>query len=188
MEFLTSCLLTILGLKIRLQGNPLPSKFYTYAFSPYTKLLKGTEEIVIVDTDRSHKHIRCHSLKSGDKLTEIILSLRLKDVVALVLINSNDTYTLAPEFTEGMEEAIASFPILILTKSDGEHLNEFIKNHSTQNVLAQVVVIDSDTHLQHTQREANDLESTVESDVKSEVGLSTGMYTLIHLCDRWPLL
>lgn len=69
----------------------------------------------------------------------------------MVLINTQDNYTLAPELTEGMEQG--SFPIVILTKSDGISLAEFLEQYYGQDVLARLDIINMvDTHqVQHQQ-------------------------------------
>ena len=57
-----------------------------------------------------------------------------------MLINTHDNYTLAPEFTEGMEKS--NFLVIILTKSDGNSLVEFLEKFY-QDVLARLDVVNS---------------------------------------------
>ena len=58
--------------------------------------------------------------------------------MAVVLINTSDNYFLHPSISEGTEKS--SFPILVLTKSDGMKLLNIVKQHQKENMLARICI------------------------------------------------
>ena len=84
-----------------------------------------------------------------------------------MLINTQDNYTLAPEFTEGV--AKASYPIVILTKSDGNSLVDILEKYDGQTeVLARLDVEGSAMELQQQQQEQSEVEVSAEGSIPSK--------------------
>ena len=128
-----------IGLKLKVQGQTNPNICYTYTLSPFTEKLVLIDWKIIVNDDIQSQHIRCHALQPGDKVKDLISSFKQALAKAVVLINTQDNYTLAPELIEGMEKS--SFPIVILTKSDGISLAEFLERHYEQDILARLDIV-----------------------------------------------
>ena len=86
---------------------------------------------------------------------------------AVVLINTQDNYTLAPEFTEGV--AKGSYPIVILTKSDGKSLVDMLDRYDGQTeVFGRLDVEGSAMELQQQQQEQSEVEVSAEGSIPSK--------------------
>ena len=83
------------------------------------------------------QNIRCHKLQSGDKLQELITGFQETNAKAVVLINTSDDYFLHPSIWAGTKKS--SFPVLVLTKSDGMKLLNIVEQHE-RNMLAKISV------------------------------------------------
>ena len=155
------------GLKLKLQDQPHPSFCYTYALSPFIDKPVLVDWKIIVNDDIQSQHIRCHTLQPGDKVKDLISSFRKALAKAVVLINTQDNYTLAPEFTEGV--AKSNYPIVILTKSDGNSLVEMLdKYYGQSEVLARLDVEGSAMELQQQQQEQGEVEASAEGSIPSK--------------------
>ena len=148
-----------LGLKLKLQGQQLPSACYTYALSPLMdKPVLVDWRIVVNDDDIQSQHVRCHALQPGDNVKELVATFRKALAKAVVLINTQDNYTLAPEFTEGVDKS--NYPIVVLTKSDGGSLVELLEKYFGQtDVLAR---LDVEGMVVDLQQEQVELEQSTE--------------------------
>lgn len=122
-----------------MQGEPQRFASYTYAVSPFTEKPVHIDWKIIVNDDIESQHIRCHALQPGDKIKDLISSFKKPLTKAIVLFNTQDNYALAPELTEGMERG--SFPVVILTKTDGQALTEFLEKFYDQDVLARLDIV-----------------------------------------------
>ena len=47
------------------------------------------------------QHIRCHELQEGNELSMLVANFKGQHAKALVLINTQDNYSFAPQFLEG---------------------------------------------------------------------------------------
>ena len=160
------------GLKLKLQDQSHPSSCYTYALSPFIDKPVLVDWKIIVNDDIQSQHIRCHALQSDDKVKDLISLFRKALAKAVVLINTQDNYTLAPEFTEGV--AKSNYPIVILTKSDGNSLVEMLdKYYGQTEVLARLDVEGSAMELQQQQQqEQGEVETSAEGSIPSKKGKS----------------
>ena len=125
-----------------MKGQPHRSISYTYAVSPFTeKPVQIDWKIIVNNDDIECQHIRCHALQPGDSIKELVSTFKKALAKAVVLINTQDNYTLSPELTEGMEQG--GFPVVILTKCDGQSLAEFLEKHYGQDVHAKLDIINT---------------------------------------------
>ena len=125
-----------------MDSQPNSSISFTYAFSSFTeKPLHIDWKIIVNNEDIESQHIRCHALQPGDKIKDLISLFKKALAKAVVLINTQDNYTLAPELTEGMERG--GFPIVVLMKIDGEQLVEFLEKFYEHDVLARLDIVGS---------------------------------------------
>ena len=83
------------------------------------------------------QNIRCYELQAGDKLQELITGFQETNAKAVVLINTSDDYFLHPSIWT--ETKKTSFPVLVLTKSDGMKLLNVVDRHK-ENMLAKISV------------------------------------------------
>ena len=83
----------------------------------------------------------------------------------MVLINTQDNYTLAPEFTEGVGKG--NYPIVVLTKSDGSSLVEVLdKYYGQTDIHARLDVEGSAVELQ--QQEQTEVEVSSEGSIPTK--------------------
>ena len=57
---------------------------------------------VIALEDIKCQHIRCHQLQVNDRLKELVSNFKKAHAVAVVLINTQQNYSIAPHSFEGM--------------------------------------------------------------------------------------
>ena len=128
----------VTGLQLKLDGQDRPFVSFTYALSPLTDKLAPVDWKLLVTTeDIESQHIRCHELQTGDNLPELVASFQNSYAVAVVLINTSDNFTLHPRFLAGTQEG--SFPVLLLTKTDGMALLNKVEQFE-ENVFARISV------------------------------------------------
>ena len=77
------------------------------------------------------QHIRYHQLQKGDNLLTLTDKYRKAHAVAIILVNSENNFQMAPEFTEETVKALkkGNFPVILITSEDGRNLREFINRH-----------------------------------------------------------
>ena len=114
-----------------------PTASFTYAFSPLTTDATPMDWKLLVTENVGCQNIRCHELQAGDKLQELITGFQETNAKAVVLINTSDDYFLHPSILEGTKKS--SFPVVVLTKSDGMKLLNIVEQHKG-NMLAKIFV------------------------------------------------
>ena len=170
------------GLKLKHQGHTHPTICYTYTLSPFMDKPVYIDWKIIVNDDIQSQHIRCHALQPGDKIKDLVSSFKRALAKAVVLINTQDNYTLAPELIEGMEKS--SFPVIILTKSDGNSLVEFLERFY-QDVIARLDVVNTvDVAPALSQQQPSELQQPKDTNVvikdKRSGSEATGIDIVYH--------
>ena len=149
------------GLKLKVQGHHLPSLYCTYALLPLTEEPVHIDYTILVselnDGMISAQHIRYYSLKEGDYLEDLLVKFKNSLSLALLLKNTHNNYTLDQNFIEGVKPT--TFPIIILTKDDGLKIDEFLKTHQTENVMARLDIVNGGIHLSEPQMQELPVES-----------------------------
>ena len=133
----TSNLFTLPGFLIKPDGQTSPTASFTYAFSPLTTDAAPMDWKLLVTENVGCQNIRCYELQAGDKLQELITGFQETNAKAVVLINTSDDYFLHPSIWT--ETKKPSFPVLVLTKSDGMKLLNIVDRHK-ENMLAKISV------------------------------------------------
>jgi len=129
------------GLQLKLDGQDQPFASFTYALSPLTKKSVPVDWKLFVAEDVQSQHIRWHELQAGDDLPKLIADFQKAYAMAVVLINTSDNYSLHPSFLKGTQSSHSpltrSFPVLMLTRSDGKTLMDKIEQYE-ENVFAKI--------------------------------------------------
>ena len=120
-----------------LDAQASPTASFTYAFSPLTTDARPMDWKLLVTENVGCQNIRCHKLQAGDKLQELVTGFQETNAKAVVLINTSDNYFLHPSIWTGTEKS--SFPVVVLTKSDGVKLLNIVEQHKG-NMLAKISV------------------------------------------------
>ncbi len=90
------------GLKLRLQGQTALLADYTYALFLLTdKYMSVDWNIMVTADDVQSHHIRCHQLQVGDELSMLVSNFKKQHAKAVILINTQDNYSIALQFLEG---------------------------------------------------------------------------------------
>ena len=111
---------------------------------------------LLVTENEGCQNIRCHELQAGEKLQELVIDFQKANAMAVVLINTGDDYFLHPSISEGTEKS--SFPILVLTKSDGMKLQNIVEQHKEKHMLARICVesvVDPPVQMKMTENGSN---------------------------------
>ena len=130
--------MTILGLLLKVQEQEKPFAAFTYALTPAMEKATPVNWKILVTEDVQSQHIRCHELQPGDSLAQLVRQYRSAYALAVVVINMEDSYTLAPAFLKEMERD--NYPVLVLTKSDGKELLSHLDRYEDVYVYARVDV------------------------------------------------
>lgn len=122
-----------------MNSEDLPVASFTYVLTPLTDKLVPVDWKLLVTTESMEcQNIRCHKLQAGDNILQLIASFQRKHAVAVVLINTNNNYSLHPSFLEKTQGG-GNFPVLLLTESDGMQLLNMVKQ-STEDIYAKISV------------------------------------------------
>ena len=101
--------------------NLLLKRSFTYTLSPLTQGINPVKKKVLVTDEVEGDHVRVHELQSTEKLAEIVAGYRTnKCTKAVVIVNIADSLMLEPAHLEGLESS--SFPLLVVSQSDGQEL------------------------------------------------------------------
>ena len=82
---------------------------------------------LLVTENVGRENIRCHELQAGDTLQELVTGFQETNAKAVVLINTSNGYSLNPPILAGTKRS--SFPVVVLTKSDGMKLLSIVNQH-----------------------------------------------------------
>ena len=108
------------GLKLKRKGQQTPFQSFAYALFPTTKKSSPVHWQYLSMEATEGENIRCHQLQAGDQLVELLKELGESLTKALLLINTEDSYSLPREYILGVKEL--PFPVLIVSNSDGEEI------------------------------------------------------------------
>ncbi|XP_064393609.1 uncharacterized protein LOC135341066 isoform X2 [Halichondria panicea] len=124
------------GLKLRLKNcTTTQLASYTYALYPFMdKCVAVDWKIMVTDDVQSH-HIRCHQLQAGDKLSVLLSNFKKQHAKAVILINTQDNYSIVPQFLEGMNKN--TIPTVVITQYDGNILLDIL-DKNRDNVQARL--------------------------------------------------
>lgn len=110
----------VLGLQLMWGKNPPMKRAFTYALSPLTEHIYPVRNKVLVTEEVQGDHVRVQELQPSEKLAEILSDYhKNKYIKAVVIVNTTNSLIL-PAALEGLKSS--SFPLLIVSKSDGHEL------------------------------------------------------------------
>ena len=130
-----------------LKGQKQPFVSFSYALTP---LMDGPVRVdwkILTAEGVECQHVRYHQLQKGDNLTSLALKYRKSHAVAIILVNTDDSYHLLPEFTEDvavMKMKKGSFPVVLVTSEDGRNLKDFLNRHDPGELNAKIASKDMD--------------------------------------------
>ena len=102
---------------MKLSKDASPGFILSYALPPPLENCVPVNWMPLVTDDvESHimqeKHIRCHELHKGDELSMLVANLEEQQAEALILINTQNNYSIAPQFLEGIDSSCMSVVLI----------------------------------------------------------------------------
>ena len=83
------------------------------------------------------QHIRLHQLQHNDDLNELAAKYKKSLAVAMILVNTQDSYDLAKECYQGIVRAKKPIlPAILITMEDGKRVKEYLSRHDPGEVHA----------------------------------------------------
>ena len=135
--------------------NPQLKMAFTYALGPRTQCINPVKKKALVTHKVKGHHVRVHELLLTEKLSEIVAGYRKdKCTKAVVIVNISDSLILEPPHLEGLESN--SFPLLVVSQSDGQQLKRILSEQN--NVLCDINVestVDRPIEIQVVAEESN---------------------------------
>ena len=118
---------TVQGLRIKIPGNSRPFKCFNYVYMfDQSSLLNGIpcarvakEEVPLAQYGTPS--IQVHQVQAGQSLPLISYLYRWTGASVVVLINSENHYSLPEEFMETASQAV-DIPLMVLKRDDGDEL------------------------------------------------------------------
>ena len=110
-----------IGLRLFLEDQEHHTATYKCAF---VNEVTAVSKAVVVTTSIEGQHMRCHELQEGQSIWNVLSTVRNSDAKAVLLINTEDTLVLNPEFSVGFteKEKKLTIPVLLLRKTPGNEL------------------------------------------------------------------
>ena len=132
-------LLLYSGLKVRIKSKPdSTTREFDYAPAPFCSSLRPVTWVGLTTTETTYPHLRLHNIPSSLSSAELEddLSFFFSTVasvtanLALVLINSENSFNLAGKLQSLSEDQIPPFPMVMVTKETGAELMRLLAQHS----------------------------------------------------------
>ena len=85
------------------------------------------------------QHILCHELQPGDAIGQLAAKYRKAHAVALVLVNTDGSLMLSADFAgDETRRKRSSFPIVLISSTDGQSLRDLLTQHDPGEILAKI--------------------------------------------------
>lgn len=103
---------------------------FSYALSPLMEVPVRVDWKVLTAEGIECQHIRFHQLQSNDNLNELAAKYKKGLAIAMVLVNTEDSYELAESLCEGVVKAKKPIlPAVVITLEDGMKVKEYLTRH-----------------------------------------------------------
>ena len=118
------------GLRLSLKSQKEAFVSFTYALSPLMEVPVRVDWKVLTAEGIECQHIRYHQLQSNDNLNELAAKYKKGLAIAMVLVNTEDSYELAENLCEGVLKAKKPIlPAIVITSEDGKKVKEYLTRH-----------------------------------------------------------
>ena len=120
------------GLKVRIKSNPTATtREFHYISAPFCSSLRHVSWADLTSTETTYPHIRLHQLSSEEDSLSFFLStaVSLTANLAVILINNDDSFSLAGKLTSLSEDQILSVPVVMVTREMGAELQRLSKEN-----------------------------------------------------------
>lgn len=119
-----------LGLRLSLKGHKEAFVSFTYAVSPLMEIPVRVDWKVLTAEGIECQHIRYHQLQRSDDLNELAAKYKKSLAVAMILVNTQDSYELEEDLCRGVLKAKKPvLPAIVITLEDGKKVKEYLARH-----------------------------------------------------------
>ena len=113
-----------------LKGQKEAFVSFTYALSPLMEVPIRVDWKVLTAEGIECQHIRYHGLQTTDNLNELATKYKQGLAIAMVLVNTDDSYELAENLCQGVLKAKKPIlPAVVITSEDGKKVKEYLMRH-----------------------------------------------------------
>lgn len=124
---------------LSLKGQKQAFVSYSYSLTPLSDTATRVDWKILTAEGVECQHIRYHQLQTGDNLNSLATKYKKSHAVSLVLVNTEDSLELAPEFKEAVVKLKkGSLAVVLITADNGRSLREFLNRHDTGELLARI--------------------------------------------------
>jgi len=124
---------------LSLKGQKQAFVSYSYSLTPLSDTATRIDWKILTAEGVECQHIRYHQLQTGDNLNSLATKYKKSHAVSLVLVNTEDSLELAPEFKEAVVKLKkGSLAVVLITADNGRSLREFLNRHDTGELLARI--------------------------------------------------
>ena len=126
------CVCVCAGLKVRLKSEPSSTaRQFDYARAPFSSSLRTVPWADLTSSETTYSHLRLHQLSSETDSLSFFLSTTasLTANIAVILINIDNSFSLAEKFLSLSEDQMPLVPVVMVTKETGAELLEMSKEH-----------------------------------------------------------
>ena len=115
------------GLRIQLANKKEPRSLqFDFGWGAFNQPPRPIDWIPLTLKEATFQHIRLHRLEEDNNLSDFISAMdSIPATMAVILINSEDSYTLPARFYS--EEQTPPVPMLVVTKETGEKLMQLVE-------------------------------------------------------------
>ena len=112
-------------MRVGLSGS---EQCFEYGLGPFRQAVHSQDWTSLTSTEATYPHIRLHQLREEDSFSDFFSTMAsIPATMAVVLINSEDSYTLTGKFHS--EEQTPPVPMLVVTKETGGKLLQLVEDH-----------------------------------------------------------
>ena len=122
------------------------------------------------------QHIRYHHLQTGDNLNSLVQKYKKSHAVAVILVNTEDSRQLRPEFCG--EESVpskskkAALPMIVISSEDGRKLKEFLNHHDPGELHARIET----KNMPHVEPPVQQGSGVIEASYSPSLGKKRGQF------------
>lgn len=127
-----------------MKGHKQAFVSYTYTLTPLMDNPVRVDWKTLTAEGVECEHIRYHHLQPGDTLSSLLAKYKKSHAVAVILVNTEDTRQLRPEFC--VEDSAAAptkskksgLPMIVISSEDGRKLKELLNHHDPGELHARI--------------------------------------------------
>jgi len=130
------------GLQLSLKKHKQAFAAYHYSLTPLMESPVKIDWKVLTAEGVECQHIRYHQLQHGDNITTLASTFKKSHAVGVIFVNVEDSIELSPEFLQESQHSMktkkSSFPVILISSSDGHMLQEALNHNDPGEIHARI--------------------------------------------------